>query len=135
MAGFLDGILFHKILQTHGMVSSFLTLISQINIEVNMFWDGLFEGLTLFILFMGLTLLWQERKSLSQISKSIFIGSIILGFGLFNLLEGLINHQIVGLHHVIQSTTPQRQFYADLAFLLLAVIFMGTGLIILKKRS
>lgn len=28
------------------------------------------------------------------------IGAILLGWGLFNLAEGLIDHQLLGIHHV-----------------------------------
>jgi uncharacterized membrane protein len=31
---------------------------------------------------------------------STFLGTLLFGWGLFNVVEGLINHQILGVHHV-----------------------------------
>jgi uncharacterized membrane protein len=31
-----------------------------------------------------------------------FSGSMIAGWGLFNLVEGIIDHHILGIHHVVE---------------------------------
>jgi uncharacterized membrane protein len=33
-------------------------------------------------------------------SGPIFAGSLVGGWGLFNFVEGLIDHQLLGIHHV-----------------------------------
>ena len=33
-------------------------------------------------------------------SLSVLIGQMILGWGLFNLVEGLIDHHLLNIHHV-----------------------------------
>jgi uncharacterized membrane protein len=41
-----------------------------------------------------------------------------MGFGLFNLVEGVVNHHLLGLHHV-NETAPQAQWiFWDVGFLL-----------------
>ena len=51
----------------------------------------------------------------------------MIGFGLFNLVEGLIDHQILGIHHV-NETVPQSQWlYWDLGFLLWGALMVVIG--------
>ena len=57
LGGFVDGILFHQILQTHSMLSARLPNTTLRNLEVNMFWDGLFHAMT-----------WTARWSVSSCS-------------------------------------------------------------------
>jgi uncharacterized membrane protein len=50
--GFVDGILFHQILQWHGMLRTPYAKTgvdpetAVVNMQVNMFWDGLFHAFT-----------------------------------------------------------------------------------------
>lgn len=131
VAGFLDAILFHQLLQTHAMVSDYLPITALVNVKVNMFWDGLFELFTLTTLLVGLMFFWRVRRD-SDLSPRIFIGWFLLGFGLFNFLEGLLDHEILGLHHVLQQTAEQWVSYADKIFLLVAFIFICIGIVLIK---
>lgn len=132
MGGFFDGILFHQILQLHHMLSNRLFPDTVVNLEINMFWDGLFHAFTWIMTWVGLILLWKVTKR-SDVPKSThtFIGSILFGWGLFNLVEGVIDHQILGLHHVVQRASNPAQLYWDLIFLAvgLALIVLGRVLI------
>jgi uncharacterized membrane protein len=40
-----------------------------------------------------------------------------MGFGLFNLVEGIVNHHTLGLHHVNETAPPGQWIYWDLGFL------------------
>lgn len=51
-----------------------------------------------------------------------------IGFGLFNFVEGIIDHQILQLHHVVQRAAQPAQFYWDLSFLASGLVLMGLGL-------
>jgi uncharacterized membrane protein len=33
-------------------------------------------------------------------SPAVFVGELIFGWGAFNLVEGVIDHHLLGLHHV-----------------------------------
>lgn len=65
MGGFIDGILFHQLLQLHHMLSSKLPVkdvdITKIavNLEINMFWDGVFHLFTWLITAAGIAMLWN----------------------------------------------------------------------------
>src|ERR1700712_2787114 len=46
LGGFVDGILFHQILQLHSMLSARLPQDVLINVKISMVWDGLFHAFT-----------------------------------------------------------------------------------------
>lgn len=135
LAAFLDGIVFHQVLQTHNMVSNFLPILTLVNLEINMFWDGIFQLFALLMVIAGVILLWLASKdSVITLSNKSFMGWNLLGFGLFNFIEGLINHQLIQLHHVIQRTSENWQIYSDILFLLAALISISIGMILIRNR-
>jgi uncharacterized membrane protein len=142
MGGFVDGILFHQLLQVHNMLSArhpttgtnAETIV--VNLEINMFWDGLFHTLTWLVTAVGLGLLWSamNRPSVPH-STPCLLGSMALGWGLFNLVEGIIDHHILQLHHVVEGSS---HLGFDIAFLVSGVILSGLGLAMIwfaKRRS
>ena len=50
-----------------------------------------------------------------------------MGFGLFNLIEGSIDHHILGLHHVNETVPPAQWLYWDIAFLVWGVLMLLGG--------
>lgn len=104
LGGFFDGILFHQLLQIHNMLSAKFPKTSIANMEINMFWDGLFHTLTYTMTLVGLGLLWKagKREDVPWSGKTL-MGAMFLGWGLFNLVEGIIDHHILQIHHVLES--------------------------------
>ena len=50
---------------------------------------------------IGLFVLWRTaHRQYIYWSNKLLIGTLFLGFGLFNLVEGVVNHQLLGVHHV-----------------------------------
>ena len=103
LGGFLDGIVFHQILQWHHMLSSegCCSANSLRGLEDNTLADRVFHVFAWLMVLAGMivaTRAWQ-RHELAPPWRS-HIGGLILGFGVFNLVEGLINHGILGIHHV-----------------------------------
>jgi uncharacterized membrane protein len=101
--GFVDGILFHQILQWHHMLTSegCCSASSVGGLEDNTLADGFFHLVTWIFVFTGTMLAtraWQ-RGELAPPWRMHF-GTLLLGWGLFNVVEGLIDHQILGIHHV-----------------------------------
>lgn len=129
LGGFVDGILFHQILQLHNMLSAIRPKTTLVNVEINMFWDGLFHAFTWIMTAVGLGMLWGAvRRDDVPLSTRAFVGSMVLGWGLFNLVEGIIDHHLLNLHHVVERVGVS---IYDWAFLGSAVLFMllGCGLI------
>jgi len=61
----------------------------------------------------------------SAASGRVLLGAMLAGSGAFNFLEGLINHQILGLHHVVPGSPHQLLF--DLLYLANGVLFFVVG--------
>ncbi len=125
LGGFFDGIVFHQLLQTHNMLSAKFPKTSIANMEINMFWDGLFHSMTYTMTIIGLVLLWKcgARRDVPWSGKT-FLGANFLGWGLFNFVEGIINHHILHVHHVVES---HGQSLFDYLFLASGVILILGG--------
>lgn len=131
MGGFIDGILFHQLLQLHNMLSARIPVRGvdaqrlAVNLEINMFWDGLFHVFTWIVTAFGLAMLWRViRRRDVPLSTKTFVGSLLLGWGLFNGVEGVINHHILHLHHVVET---QNHLLWDLMFLGASAILVCIG--------
>lgn len=131
LGGFVDGILFHQVLQLHNMLSAKYprtgvdAATALVNVEINMFWDGLFHAFTWTMTVLGLWLLWRAvRRRDVPLSNRTFAGALPLGWGLFNLVEGTIDHEILGIHHVYESG-PHLPW--DVLFLASGVVLLLLG--------
>ncbi|MCP3165267.1 DUF2243 domain-containing protein [Myxococcus qinghaiensis] len=125
MGGFVDGILLHQILQWHNMLASQVPVTDLVSAKVNMFWDGLFHAFTWLTTAAGLVLLWRAGRRVDvPWSGRILSGGVLAGWGLFNVVEGLIDHQLLGLHHV--KPGPHELAW-DLGFLAFGVVLLLVG--------
>ena len=71
------------------------------NLEVNTLWDGVFHLTTYGFVLAGLIILWKRAQETHvRWSGKLLIGTVLMGFGIFNFVEGIIDHQILGIHHV-----------------------------------
>lgn len=135
LGGFVDGILLHQVFQFHNMLSAQYLPDTLANEQINMFWDGMFHVVTWLVTAVGLWQLWRvAQRGSSPLQSNIFVGSMILGWGLFNLVEGIIDHQILGLHNVVQRAAPGAQLFWDMTFLVVGGLgFIGLGIWQIKK--
>lgn len=139
LGGFLDGILLHQILQAHNMISAIKPPDTLINAKINMTWDGYFHAGVWILTAFGLTMLFKAgaRRDVPW-SGQTFVGSLILGFGIFNLVEGIIDHHLLQIHHVHEYAPPATQALYDYGFLGLGgvlMILLGQALIGAGKKA
>src|SRR5215218_6917938 len=138
LGGFFDGIVFHQILQWHHMLTSAgYPATSVANLNLNTLADGLFHAATYLFTLIGLTVLWRASTRNGIIwSARILLGAILLGWGVFNLVEGLIDHQLLGLHHV-RDDLPSApiQLGWDLAFLAWGALMLASGWRLTRKAT
>ena len=101
LGGFADGIFLHQILQWHNMGSAKLPPVTMAAMKQNMLWDGLFHAAVWAATLMGVYLLLRAARSGAPLpGLRAFSGQMLLGWGIFNLLEGIVDHHLLGLHHV-----------------------------------
>lgn len=101
LGGFADGIALHQIAQWHNMGSAVLPPNSMEAMSQNMVWDGLFHAASWIITLVGVYMLWTAAIAGTAVkSATQFTGELIFGWGGFNLVEGIIDHHLLGIHHV-----------------------------------
>jgi uncharacterized membrane protein len=108
---FFDGILLHRILQWHAMLSSVIVPDDLVAAKANMFWDGIFHLFSWLTAAAGVLLLIRGLpETPPPLLRVVLAGGAIAGWGYFNLVEGLIDHQVLGVHHVaiLAKTTRPR---------------------------
>ncbi len=125
LGGFVDGILLHQLLQWHHMLTARLPATDLVNLKVNMFWDGLFHAFTWLTTVAGLALLGRATGRADVVrSTPVFGGSLALGWGLFNVVEGMLDHELLQIHHVHPGDD---QLSWDVAFLVLGAALIAAG--------
>ncbi|MDF2457552.1 MAG: hypothetical protein K0R51_3545 [Cytophagaceae bacterium] len=126
MGGFIDGIVFHQILQWHEMLSNKISTTDYIGKSINMYWDGIFHAFCLVVVFTGVILLWK-LISIENINRSgkLLAGGLLAGWGLFNTVEGLLNHHLLKLHNVQEASFHHET--ANLIFLGFSVVLLIVG--------
>ena len=134
MGGFLDGIVLHQILQVHEMLSNKIPPKDYVSKSVNMFWDGIFHAFCLIVVLTGIILLWKllKRNDISR-SGNLLAGGLIGGWGLFNVVEGVIDHQILQLHNVVEISANHA--IANYSFLGASVLMLVAGFVLIKRNA
>jgi uncharacterized membrane protein len=97
LGGFFDGIMLHQVLQWH----HFLSLAggeAWRDIRMQILADGLFHVAVYAIALLGLWLLWRARGGLG--GAWAVLGWALLGFGIWQLVDVVGFHWIVGIHRI-----------------------------------
>lgn len=115
----VDGIFLHQIVQSHNMVSGWVYPDTIESARLNMFYDGMFHLLTWVLTALGVMLLYNclEQKNIPRSTRAL-LGAMVFGFGLFNTVEGIIDHHLLGIHHTVELAPQPQKLYWDLVFLL-----------------
>ena len=133
LGGFVDGIALHQILQWHHMLTGVRSPDTVPGLRMNTLWDGLFHLATwLFVVAATvLTIRAWQRGALAPPWRA-HLGLVLAGWGAFNVVEGLIDHQILGLHHVRDDLGGPIGW--DLAFLALGAALIAAGAALARVR-
>jgi uncharacterized membrane protein len=133
--GFFDGIVFHQLLQWHHMVSGWYPPDTVPNLRLNTLWDGLFHSFNYVVLVLALyRFVLAARRGQPVWSGALLAGSILVGWGLFNLVEGLIDHQLLGVHHVNELVDSSLRWRFDAGFFLWGLLMLAGGAWIIRRR-
>jgi len=130
LGGFFDGIVLHQILQWHHMLTSQgdYPASTVAGLEVNTLWDGLFHVSTYVATLAGLFILAFRLTDGLAWSTRMLTGLLLAGWGTFNLVEGVVDHHILGIHHV-KADMP----FLDLVFLAVGALLLAGGLALARS--
>jgi len=129
LGGFFDGIVLHQILQWHHMLTSAgYPADSVVNLRINTLFDGIFHASTYVFVAAGLVVLWRAaHRRHAWWSTRLLVGTMLIGFGAFNVVEGIVDHHLLGLHHVNETVARDQWLYWDLGFLAWGVLMLLGG--------
>jgi uncharacterized membrane protein len=124
--GLFDGILLHQILQWHHMLTSMGNDLPTTvrGLQVNTLADGLFHAVAYAFLVVGLVSHWRHHWDTFGARRRHLLGWILTGWGIFNLVEGIIDHHILRIHHVRPGPN---EFMFDMSFLALGAFLLVVG--------
>ena len=134
MGGFVDGIVLHQILQWHHMLTSEgdYPPTTVRGLETNTLWDGLFHAFTWAAVGAGIWILWRVARERGwSLGGRWLLGWMLVGWGAFNLVEGVVDHQLLGIHHVRDDLGGPLSW--DLAFLALGVLLVIAGWVLARS--
>ncbi len=133
LGGFFDGIVLHQLLQWHHMFTSTGRWSDGTvhDLEVNTLGDGLFHAATFVFTAVGLALLWRAlARSNEPRSTTGFVGLLLVGWGLFNVVEGIVDHHLLRIHHVRPG---DNQLVWDFAFLAWGAVMLVGGWLLWRR--
>jgi uncharacterized membrane protein len=132
LGGFLDGIVLHQILQWHHMLSDEGCCPEQTitGLEDNTLADGLFHLAAWVCVTIAVFWLWRAARRGAPLQGRVLAGLVLAGWGVFNLVEGLVDHHLLGLHHVKEG---DHQLAFDLGFLALGALLVGVGAVLSRS--
>jgi uncharacterized membrane protein len=128
----LDGIVLHELLHLHSMLSSRVPPVTVEAMRLNMFADGLFH-LAMWIATV-VAVVWLVavlRRPGARCGGVGLFGAALAGWGAFNLIEGVVNHHWLGLHHVVEAAADPLP--ADLLFLAFGGALLVTGALLVQR--
>lgn len=133
LGGFLDGIVLHQMFQWHHMLtgteSQPMTTVA--GLEANTLADGFFHLATWVCVAAAIWLGHRAwRRGERPGSWRTMIGLALVGWGAFNLVEGIVDHHLLGVHHVRDDLGAPLGW--DLAFLAFGALLVGGGLLLAR---
>jgi len=134
LGGFMDGIVLHQMLQWHEMLSAKIPPTDYVGKSVNMFWDGIFHFFCLAVVFTGVLLLWKltGRPDINRSGK-LLSGGMLMGWALFNIVEGIIDHHILKLHNVVEYAADHHT--GNTIFLGASAVMLLAGYFLVRKAD
>lgn len=122
---FLDETLFHQLLHWHHFYDKSTT-------DVGLVSDGLFHAFSWFATIGGLFLFADLRRR-NALRVKRWVGGILLGAGVFQLYDGIIQHKLMRIH---QIRYVENVIMYDLVWNITAalMIIIGTVLLIRTRR-
>ena len=55
------------------------------------------------------------------------------GFGIFNLVEGIVDHHVLGIHHFNEIVPRDQWIWWDLGFLIWGAVMLAGGWLLLRR--
>lgn len=124
LAAFIDETVFHQLLRWHHFYDKSTT-------DIGLISDGLFHAFSWFATVGGLFMLADLRRRNGLWMKRWW-GGVLLGAGLFQLYDGIVQHKLMRLH---QIRYVDDVIIYDLVWNVAALVLIIAGIILLKRTK
>lgn len=130
-SGLIDVIVLHQIFQLHHLVSGIYPMNTLSGLRTNILADGLFSIGMIVIAGIGAGLLWQsERRSTIPLAVRPIAGAVVIGLGIFDLYDVLIDHVVLGLHQPASQGGYYNPHWA-----VISLLIIGTGIYLYRTGA
>jgi uncharacterized membrane protein len=116
------------------MISGAKSTDTRAGLELNVVADGFFHVVTwLLVMAASIMTLVSWRQGRLAPTWGYHFGLLLAGWGVFNLVEGLIDHQLLGVHHVRDDLGAPLSW--DIGILLFGVVLIAAGGVLYRRGS
>ncbi|MDQ3327419.1 MAG: DUF2243 domain-containing protein [Chloroflexota bacterium] len=126
LAGMLDEVIFHQVLQWHNFY---------VHVEESgrILSDGLLHLVSTAFLLAGALRLWSKRRALSALGSAMpLVAVVLMGVGGFNLYDGTVQHKLLNLHQIREGIANPLPY--DIAWNLTALIVLLAGVWLWRRE-
>lgn len=121
LAAFLDETVFHQLLHWHHFYDRSTSTVGLVS-------DGLFHAVGFTAIVVGLFLLADAHRRGGFLPKR-WVGGLLLGCGVFQLYDGLVQHKLFRLHQIRYDVTL---WPYDVSWDAVAVVLVVVGIVLLR---
>jgi uncharacterized membrane protein len=128
LGGFADGIVLHQILQWHHMLSETerYPATNLGDLQANVLADGIFHAVAWLFVVGGIAWLWNTARNGGWTWRwRTLLGWMLVGWGVFNMVEGTVNHHLLEIHRVRPEAAVPLVW--DIGFLVLGAVLVTVG--------
>ncbi|MFH5801226.1 DUF2243 domain-containing protein [Haladaptatus sp. CMAA 1911] len=130
-SGLIDVLVLHLVLQWHHLVSGLYPQTTMNGLRTNILADGLFSIAMLVIMGIGAGLLWRaERRAASPLPVRPVAGSAVIGLGVFDLYDSLVDHILLGLHQPLSRGGRYNPHW-----IVVSLLIIGAGIYVYRTGS
>lgn len=130
LGAFADGIVLHQLLQWHHLVSSYEAADDLAGLETNTFWDGVFHAGAWVVVVVGVLWLVHRRASVPSLRPAV--GTGLVGWGAFHLVDQVVFHLLLEAHHI--RMVESYQLY-DWGYTAIGVLLIAVGPAVARTRQ
>jgi uncharacterized membrane protein len=127
-----EGVVLGQLLGWHSAASTWYPVDSVHNLNTNRIWDGVLQVGTYLLLTVGLFMLIRSAHSYDRWSILCLAGAVLMGWGAFNLVEGIVVHEALGIHHANERASADGRFVWDLILLGWGAASLACGIILIS---
>ena len=135
MGALLDVIVIHGILQWHHLMSDLVPPTTVEALERNLTADAVFQLIAWVLTAVAIALLWRRSRRAdagASVSDRRLLGSVLIGWAAFNLLDGVVVHYALRWHHVRGGSDA---LVSDIAFFAVSVLVAFAGWMLVGRAA